>query len=427
MSVIIDERSNWKRPFFIIWIGQAFSIVGSILVQFALVWWLTRETGSATVLATATIFSMLPGIFIGPFSGALVDRWNRKTIMLVADSLIALMTAGLVLVFWLGQAQVWHVLVVMLVRALGGTFHFPAMQASTSLMVPEKHLSRVAGLNQALNGVLNIAAPPLGAFLMSLLPIYQVLAIDIVTAAIAVGTLAFIHIPQPERRPEGVLTPRALWGDVHEGFRYLAHWPGMLILLGMATLVNLLMNPAFSLMPLMITRVFKGEAMHLGVMNSAEGLGVILGGLALSVWGGFKRKVHTSMAGLVGMGLGVILLGSAPAQMFGVALLGIGIAGFMNPITNGPLFALLQAKIAPEMQGRVFNLVGALASAASPLGLMLAAPVADYLGIRFWFWIAGMSCLVMAGVALSIPAVVHLEDVSGALRSEDRSALAVQD
>ncbi len=99
----------------------------------------------------------------------------------------------------------------------------------------------------------------------------------------------------------------------------------------------------------------------------------------------------------------------------------------MNPITNGPLFALLQAKIAPEMQGRVFNLVGALASAASPLGLILAAPVADYLGIRFWFWIAGMSCLVMAGVALSIPAVVHLEDVSGALRSEDRSALAVQD
>jgi len=423
----IREDSNWKRPFFTIWVGQAFSIVGSILVQFALVWWLTRETGSATVLATATIFSMLPGIFIGPFSGALVDRWNRKTIMLVADSLIALVTAGLVLVFWLGQVQVWHVLVVMLIRALGGTFHFPAMQASTSLMVPEKHLSRVAGLNQALNGVLNIAAPPLGALLMSLLPIYQVLAIDILTAAVAVGTLALIHIPQPDRRPEGALTPRALLSDVRDGFRYLAHWPGMLILLGLATLVNLLMNPAFSLMPLMVTRIFHGEAMHLGVMNSAEGLGVILGGLVLSVWGGFKRKVHTSMAGLIGMGLGVIVLGSAPAQMFGVALLGIGIAGFMNPITNGPLFALLQAKIAPEMQGRVFNLVGALASAASPLGLMIAAPVADHLGIRFWFWIAGASCLLMAGVALSIPAVVHLEDQPAMKRTGMPSALPVQE
>ncbi len=423
----IREDSNWKRPFFTIWVGQAFSIVGSILVQFALVWWLTRETGSATVLATATIFSMLPGIFIGPFSGALVDRWNRKTIMLVADSLIALVTAGLVLVFWSGQAQVWHVLVVMLIRSLGGTFHFPAMQASTSLMVPEKHLSRVAGLNQALHGVLNIAAPPLGALLMSLLPIYQVLAIDILTAAVAVGTLAFIHIPQPERRPEGSLTPRALLGDVRDGFRYLAHWPGMLILLGLATLVNLLMNPAFSLMPLMITRIFHGEAMHLGVMNSAEGAGVILGGLVLSVWGGFKRKVHTSMAGLIGMGLGVIVLGSAPAQMFGIALLGIGIAGFMNPITNGPLFALLQAKIAPEMQGRVFNLVGALASAASPLGLMIAAPVADHLGIRFWFWIAGASCLLMAGAALSIPAVVHLEDQPAMNQPQMPSALPVQE
>ena len=143
-------ESNWKRTFFLIWTGQAFSLLGSSLVQFALVWWLTQKTGSATVLAAATFVALLPSVFLGPFVGALVDRWNRRIVMIAADGMVALATAALVILFWLDIAQVWHVYVVLFVRSLTGTFHFPAMQASTSLMVPDKHLSRISGLNQAL-------------------------------------------------------------------------------------------------------------------------------------------------------------------------------------------------------------------------------------------------------------------------------------
>ncbi len=418
---------KWQKPFFLIWTGQSFSLIGSMLVQFALVWWMTETTGSATVLATATIVSILPQILLGPFAGALVDRWNRKLVMLVADAVTALATLVLVVLFWTGHIQIWHLFVAQFVRALGGTFHWPAMSASTSLMVPDQHLSRIAGINQALQGVLGIIAPPLGAFLMSILPIYAVLAIDIGTATLAIIPLLFVRIPQPAKKLEGVVTPRQVLRDVREGFRYLSAWPGMLILLGMATLINMLFNPAFSLMPLMITRIFNGGAMQLGVINSAWGFGVIAGGLALGAWGGFKRKIYTSMTGLVGMSLGTLILSMAPANLFGVALGGMALAGFMNPITNGPLFALLQTRITPEMQGRVFTLVGSLSAAASPLGLAMAAPVAETLGIRFWFYIAGFFCLAMGVAGYLIPAVRNLDDMPTVAETEAQAGmLAVQ-
>lgn len=403
---------NWKKKFFIIWTGQAFSIIGSMLVQFALVWWLTQKTGSATVLATATLVSLLPPVLIGPFAGALVDRWNRRLVMIAADGSIALATLLLVLLFWSGQVQVWHVFVIGFIRAVGETFHYPAMQASTSLMVPEKHLSRVQGVNQTLNGALNIVAPPLGALLLSILPIYGVLAVDIVTAAIAIVPLLLVNIPQPERALQGNVTPRALLKDVREGLQYIAAWPGMLALLAVAALINFLFSPAFSLLPLLVTRIFNGQAMQLGVINSAWGVGVILGGLLLGVWGGFKRKVVTSMVGLVGMGLGTLLIGLAPGTMFPLAVAAMAVTGLLNPIVNGPLMALLQSRIPLEMQGRVFTVVASLSSAMAPLGMIAAAPVADRLGIRFWYVIAGTVCMGMGLASFFIRSIMHIEDAT---------------
>lgn len=143
-------QSNWKPRFFTIWSGQALSLVGSALVQFALVWWLTVETGSATTLATASFVALLPQIILGPFVGTLVDRWNRRLIMIAADASVALTTALLIALFATGRVAVWHVYLAMFLRSLGGTFHYPAMAASTSLMVPHEHLARVAGMNQTL-------------------------------------------------------------------------------------------------------------------------------------------------------------------------------------------------------------------------------------------------------------------------------------
>jgi len=143
------EDPRWLRRFAPIWIGQVFSLFGSGLVHFSLIWWLTQTTGSAVVLATASLVGFLPQVVLGPFAGALVDRWNRRRVMMLSDSGIALATLGLVILFALGLAQPWHVYLILFLRSLGGAFHWPALQASTTLLVPERHLARVAGANQA--------------------------------------------------------------------------------------------------------------------------------------------------------------------------------------------------------------------------------------------------------------------------------------
>lgn len=407
-----QKHSKWLAPFLTIWIGQAFSLLGSQLVQFALIWWLTKTTGSATVLATASLVGLLPQVFLGPLAGTLVDRWNRRVTMIAADSLIAAATLCLAYLFYTGSIQIWHVWALLFVRSAAGGFHWPAMGASTSLMVPKQHLARVQGFNQMLQGGLGIVAAPLGALLLEALPMQGVLGVDVVTALLAVLPLLFVAIPQP---PRGELAAAAgakpsVWQDFRAGLRYLAGWPGVFGLLIMATLINLLLNPAFALLPLLVTDHFGGQAWHLATLESTLGIGVLLGGLALGVWGGFRRRILTSMVGLVLLGLGSLALGLIPANAFGYAVATMFVLGVANPITNGPLFAIIQAVVAPEMQGRVLSLIGSLAGAASPLGLIVAGPVADQFGVRAWFVVGGAITLVMAVIALLIPAIMHLED-----------------
>jgi DHA3 family macrolide efflux protein-like MFS transporter len=403
------EMKGWQLPFFSIWTGQAFSLVGSRLVQFALVWWLTETTGSATVLAMATLVAILPGVILGPFAGTLVDRWNRRVVMIAADAFVALVTAWLAYLFWTGSATMWHVYVAMLARALGGAFHWPAMQASTSLMVPKKHLSRVAGLNQTLQGALSIVAPPLGALLLSLLPLQGIMAIDLVTAILAIVPLLFVVIPQPEK-VEGAAQKSSVWSDFRTGLRYVAGWPGLMIILAMAMIINFVVNPAFSLMPLLVTDHFGGAALQLGWLQSAWGVGMLAGGLLLSVWGGFRRRIYTSMMGLVVAGVAIMVLGVVPSGLFWLALVALLVAGLMNPLINGPLFAILQATVEPAMQGRVFTLVQSLAAAMMPLSLAVAGPVSDAIGVQTWYIFGGATFALMGILTFFIPAVARLED-----------------
>jgi len=414
MSTAVAQQSlkNWKAPFFTIWTGQAFSLLGSQLVQFALVWWLTKTTGSATVLATATLVALLPQVLLGPLAGALIDRWNRRLVMIMADSLIALATVGLALLFWIGNVQVWHVYLLMFIRSLAGGFHWPAMQASTSLMVPKEHLSRIQGLNQMLTGGMSIIAAPLGALLLEVLPMQGVLAIDIGTALLAVVPLLFISIPQPERSMGQQLndTKPSVWQDFRAGLKYVWGWPGLMMILVMAALINLLVTPAFSLLPILVTKQFGGQAMQLAYVESAWGIGMFLGGLILSAWGGFRRRVITSLVGLILMGIGLAGVGLTPSWAFGLAVGFVFFAGIMNPIVNGPLFAVLQSVVEPEMQGRVFTLIMSVSMAMTPLGLLIAGPLADVLGPPAWFVVGGVATALMGIVGFFIPAIMHIED-----------------
>jgi len=312
--------------------------------------------------------------------------------------------------------QVWHVYAILAFRSTMGSFHWTAMQASTTLMVPDSQLTRVAGLNQTLFGVMNIISPPLGALLLGLLPFVGLLAIDVFTAMLAVVPLLFIHVPQPVRVVEAATVQGAgapgrttVWMELRIGLRYVWGWPGLLAILILAMLVNFVVTPAFSLMPILITKHFGGAASELGWLESAWGIGMVAGAVVLSAWGGFRSNVVTSLTGLIGMGLGLAIVGLTPTALFGMALAGMCFSGFMNPIANGPFSALLQSSVRPDMQGRVLSLVQSGASAMVPLSLLVAGPVADALGVRVWYLLGGIVTVIAGIVAFSVPAIVHLE------------------
>ncbi len=404
----VQDNKPWKTTFFTIWSGQALSILGSQLVQFALIWHLTVQTGSATVLATASLVGMLPNVVLGPFIGTLVDRWNRRRIMLVADSIVALATLLLVALFALDVVEVWHIYAVIFIRSLASTFHGNAMSASTSLMVPVEQLTRIQGLNQLLNGGLNVVAAPLGALLLGMLPMQGILSIDVITALFAILPLAFIHVPQPERNAVDA-EKTTVWTDFKAGLRYMISWPGLLII-GLMTLgINFTIIPAFSLLPLMVKDYFGGGAIHLSWVESAMGAGMILGGALLGIWGGFSRKILTSLVGLMGMGAGTLILALSPASAISLAVGAALLVGFMTPMTMGPFFAVIQSTVEPDMQARVFSLLSSVGTGITPLGLMIAGPVADRFGIQAWFLLGGILCIFMAMTGLFIPVVMNME------------------
>ena len=401
--------SSWQRRFFTFWFAQALSMIGSNLAQFAITWWMTKATGSATVLATATLFAILPGVVLGPLAGVFVDRWNRRAIMLVADGVGALSAALLVLLFWTGTIQVWHIYAITFVRSLAGTFHFTAVQSSTSLMVPKEQLARIAGLNQTLQGINMVVAPPLGALLLDLLALPGMMAIDVVTALLAIALVFTITIPQPQAAIAAT-KQLSILADLSTGLRYIWHWPGLFLGMCLSSFLNFLLNPAFSLLPILVTNHFQGDALQFATLNTTLGLGFVVGGVLLSVWGGFKRRIYTAVTGIVGMSIGTLLIAIAPADGYWVAVAGMAIFGILNPIANGPFMAIMQAVVAPEMQGRFFTVMNTMSAAMSPLGLLLAGPVADAFGVQIWFLIGAIGLLVIGGLFLLIPSLRKLED-----------------
>lgn len=410
-------------PFLTLWVGQAFSLLGSNLVQFALVWWLTMETGSATVLAFATMMAVVPGIVVGPFAGALVDRWNRRRVMIVADGIVALATVVLVVLYALEAAQVWHVYGVMIVRAAAASFHWPAMQASTTLMVPERHLARVAGMNQTIWGVGSIVAPPLGALLLEILPMQGVLAIDVVTAMIAITPLLFIRVPQPPRAAVAGATGPSVLADMGEGLRYVWGWPGLLMVIGMSAVIYLLLMPAGALTPLIVANHFGGGALEFAWLETSWGVGMVGGGLILSIWGGFRRRMVTALLAMAIMGVGNTLVGVAPAQAILLAVAGMFLFGFTLPIMNGSLMAILQATIPPEIQGRVLTLMMSMTSLMIPVGLAVAGPVADALNPQIWYVVGGITTTAMALGGFFVPALRRIEhQKAGAVASPRRES-----
>jgi DHA3 family macrolide efflux protein-like MFS transporter len=414
MATSTDQPQHMTH-FLVLWTGQALSIVGTMAVQFALIWWLTQETGSAAVLAMAALLGLLPTVALGPVIGVLVDRWDRKLVMLAADGVVALASLVLAVLFHSGGASTEIVFLILFLRGLGGAFHSPAMVASTSLMVPAEHLARIQGLNQMLQGGIAIVSAPLGALLLGLLPMTGVMLIDVGTAMLAIVPLLFIRVPRPERTTGAALeAASSIWTEMIAGARYLLERRGHVSLVVMAALINMCLVPAFSLLPLLVSGELAGNALQLGWIHTAFGIGAIAGGIALGVWGGTRRRILTALPALIGLGLSVAALGLAPA--YAPALAAMLVVGLVVPLANGPIQAILQATIAADYQGRVFTLIGSLAGVTAPLGLLFAAPVAEMAGVRAWYVAGGLVCTAMGVAGFFLPSLMRIEEPAAGAR-----------
>jgi DHA3 family macrolide efflux protein-like MFS transporter len=354
---------------------------------------------------------MLPQILLGPIAGTFVDRGNRRIIMIVSDALIAVSTLLLAYLFWSGAAEIWHIYLTLAVRSAGGAFHYPAMASSTSLMVPEKHLSRVAGANQTLQGLVSIVAPPVGALLVAVMPTQNILMIDVITAIIGITPLLIFTVPQPPRKVAHESAPKASFlKDMGAGFKYMVSWPGLLMLGLMATLLNFLIAPTSALMPLLVTKYFKLGALELGSLDSFFGIGMIAGGITLGIWGGFKKKITTSLSGIILISFSILAIAAAPADKFWITIVAMSFMGFMMPMVNGPIHALFQSVVEPDMQGRVLSLIGSVAQAMMPLSLIVAGPVTDATSYQTWFWVAGVFNLLIGVSGFFVPALMKIEE-----------------
>ena len=383
----------WRRPFFTLYAGQAFFLVSSMAVQFALIWWITVQTGSALALTVASLLGLVPQIVLGPFAGVLIDRYPRKVVMMLAAALVAVASAALAVSFLFGQPALELVYLILFLRALGETFQKPALQATIPTLVPPEELQRAGGLGQLVVSLSAMAGPMLGALLTGLVPLALVVLVDVVGALLAIGTLALVKLPAPAARGANA----GIFTELRQGFQALVENKALLAATGLVFLTGMVVLPLGSLLPLHVKEFFAGSAWQAGLVQTLFSVGMLLAALVLGVVAG-SRKPFTMIA-LSTTALGVFLLagGLVPAGafwLFCLVVVGIGAAGMVG---NIPFMAAIQSSIAPENLGKVIATVTSLVSLGIPLGMAVAGPVAELVGISAWMLGAGV---VVAGIGV---------------------------
>lgn len=362
--------------FTLVWGGQLVSLLGSSMSQFALTLWAYEETGQATALALVGFFYMLPLIAVSPIAGALVDRWNRKLTMMVSDFGAALATLFVFVLYSMGSLEVWHLYISAVVSGATQAFQWPAYSAAISTMIPKKHYARANGMMGLTESIPAILAPIAGAVLYASIGTGNLLLLDLITFVAAFATLTVVRIPQPQASQEGLQARGSLLKEAVFGFGYIFKRPSLLGLQLNFLFINLVTNFGFTVLNPMILARTASDATVLGVVQSAGGIGGVVGGVLLSLWGGPKRRVHGVLLGMAGGGL----LAGLPLGI-GQTVAVWAVANFMNgliiPILNGSNQAIWQAKVPPDIQGKVFATRRLIAWIAIPLSTLLAGPLAD--------------------------------------------------
>lgn len=364
------------RRFALIWAGQVFSLLGTNISAFGVTVWAYQKTGSATTLSLITFFLVTPMLIVSPFAGALVDRLNRKLMMMISDLASGLVSAVLLALYLTGRLEIWHFYVSSILIGVGQSFQWPAYSAAISNLVPKEQYGRANGLISLAETGTDILAPILAAGMIGLVGLGGILTVDLVTVALAIGSLLFIRVPQPQATQAGLASQGSFWKESAYGFIYILKRPGLLGLQLVFLLGNFFSAISYTLIAPMILARSGNNELILGSVNSIGALGGVFGGLMMSVWGGARRKVHGVLMGWGFSGIFGALVGLGQAAMVWTA--GRFMGALVSPVINASNQSIWQAKVAPDVQGRVFSIRRLIAWATMPLATLVAGPLADY-------------------------------------------------
>jgi MFS family permease len=363
--------------FTIVWAGQLVSMLGSTMSQFALTIWAYEKTGSALALGIVNTAFLIPFLLLSPIAGAMVDRYNRKLMMMLSDLFAITATVGILILNAMGRLEIWHLYIAAAINGLGNTFQWPAYSAAISTMVPKAQYSRANGMMGMVESVPSVLAPMLAGVLLPIAHLTGILTIDVVTFFLAIGTLMLVHVPKPERTEEGQKVKGGLLKEGMYGFKYIFDRKSLLGLLVFFSTLNFVIGVGFTVLAPFILTKTGNNSTALGSVQSAGAIGAVIGGLLISAWGGFKRRTNNIFLSEFMTGLLCLLLfGLGRVLPWWIIVIAIG--SIWGPMSNGASQAIWQSKVAPDVQGRVFSARRMIAYIMMPITPLIGGALADY-------------------------------------------------
>jgi MFS transporter, DHA3 family, macrolide efflux protein len=394
---------NWKKVFVIIWTGQLFSTLSSAVVGYAVVFWLSVKTGSAEVLAFSTMASLMPQLLLGFFTGVLIDRWDRRFVMIAADTFIAVCSIILGILFFIGKNEIGYIYVLLALRSTGAAFHVPAMQASIPLLAPESQLMRIAGINQVIQSISIIAGPALAAVFITVLNMTYVLLFDVVGAAIACITLAIVTIPNPPKDKNA--SKPDMFREMKEGLKEIYSRRGLLWMFIFMIIMLFFLMPIAALFPLMTLNHFSGNTYMMSIVEVSWGIGMLIGGLIMGLPKFTINKIILINIMYMIIGATFVFSGILPSTTFWIFVTLTFIAGVSGAMQHGSFNVVLQTAVDPAALGRVFAIFTSVTMLPSMIGLLQTGFIADKIGIVNAFIISGVAIGLTGIISFSVPSI----------------------
>lgn len=399
---------NWKRVFAIIWTGQFLSILTSSIVNFAIVLWLSLETGSAEVLAFATMAALLPQSVLGLFTGIFIDRWKRKRVMIMADSFIAFCTLILAVLFYFDLAKISHIYVLLALRSVGSAFHMPAMQASVPLLAPKSELMRIAGINLVIQSVCNIAGPALAGLFITMMKMTNILLLDVAGAAFACLSLCFVFIPDPSHEERN--SELHLWREAKEAIMEVRNQYGLSWLFLLSILATFVIMPVSVLFPLMTLNHFAGNAFQVSLVEVSWGGGALLAGALLGLKKYRWNEILLINGMYIALGLTFLFSGLLPVSGFIWFAVLTALGGVCGSLYFATFTTVIQSRIDPGVMGRVFSFYMSFSMLPSMIGLLSTGFLADSIGLGNTFIISGGFLCLIGIISFFIPSLISLKE-----------------